>query len=91
MTEALVHCAACRSPVILFGDEERRVFEMTTKERYEMMKNCGRKKTKDLRIPSFIALALIAAIIASRGIMEAYLTLLLVLLVAIVYLIGEKC
>lgn len=63
---------------------------MTTKERYELMRGNGGKRTKDLRLPSYIALAVIAAAVASQGIMEAYLTLLLACLVAIVFLIGEK-
>ena len=61
---------------------------MTTKERYELMRGNGGKRTKDLRLPSYIALAVIA--VASQGIMEAYLTLLLTCLVVIVFLIGEK-
>lgn len=63
---------------------------MTTKERYELMRGNGGKRTKDPRLPSYIALAVIAVAVASQGIMEAYLTLLLTCLVAIVFLIGEK-
>ena len=63
---------------------------MATKERYELMRGNGGKRTKDLRLPSYIALAVIAAAVASQGIMEAYLTLLLTCLVVIVFLIGEK-
>lgn len=63
---------------------------MTTKERYELMRGNEGKRTKDLRLPSYIALAVIAVAVASQGIMEAYLTLLLTCLVAIVFLIGEK-
>jgi hypothetical protein len=66
------------------------VFEMTTKERYKMMKEHGGKRTRDLRAPSFIALAIIAVAVASQGLAEAYLTVLLSCLVAIVVLIGEK-
>lgn len=63
---------------------------MTTKERYELMRGNRGKRTKDLRLPSYIALAVIAVAVASQGIMEAYLTLLLTCLVVIVFLIGEK-
>lgn len=63
---------------------------MTTKERYELMRGNEGKRTKDLRLPSYIALAVIAVAVASQGIMEAYLTLLLTCLVVIVFLIGEK-
>jgi hypothetical protein len=63
---------------------------MTTKERYELMRGNEGKRTKDLRLPSYIALAVIAVAVASQGIMEAYLTLLITCLVVIVFLIGEK-
>lgn len=63
---------------------------MTTKKRYELMRVNEGKRTKDLRLPSYIALAVIAVAVASQGIMEAYLTLLLTCLVVIVFLIGEK-
>lgn len=63
---------------------------MTTKERCELMRGNGGKRTKDLRLPSCIALAVIAVAVASQGIMEDYLTLLLTCLVVIVFLIGEK-
>lgn len=63
---------------------------MTTKERYELMRGNEGKRTKDLRLPSYIALAVIAVAVASQGIMEAYLTLLTTCLVVIVFLIGEK-
>lgn len=63
---------------------------MTTKKRYELMRGNEGKRTKDLRLPSYIALAVIAVAVASQGIMEAYLTLLITCLVVIVFLIGEK-
>lgn len=63
---------------------------MTTKKRYEPMRGNGGKRTKDLRLPSYVALAVIAVGVASQGIVEAYLTLLLACLVAIVFLVGEK-
>lgn len=63
---------------------------MTIKERYELMRWNEGKRTKDLRLPSYIALAVIAVAVASQGIMEAYLTLLITCLVVIVFLIGEK-
>lgn len=63
---------------------------MTTKELYEAMRNGGGKRTRDIRLPSIIALAVVAALVASQGIVEAYLTVLLTALVALVALVGEK-
>lgn len=64
---------------------------MTTKERYELMRNSGGgKRTRDLRAPSYAFLVVIAVIVASQGIAEAYLTVLTACLVAFVLLIGEK-
>lgn len=63
---------------------------MTTKERYELMRGNEGKRTKGPRLLSYIALAVIAVAVASQGIMEAYLTLLITCLVVIVFLIGEK-
>lgn len=63
---------------------------MTTKERYELMQECGKRRTRDLRFPSFVLMALIAVLVASQGFVEAYLTVLLTCFVVLAYLIGEK-
>lgn len=65
---------------------------MTTKQAYEHYKKITQKsrRTKDIRFPSFIIIAIIAVIIASQGVVEACLTVMVAALFSLAFLAGDK-